>query len=45
MKNCVPFFSSELRINSQKIDYCDDLDIVMPMHNLLYYSKNFRKTT
>ena len=45
MKNNTPFFTSELRINSQKIDCCDDLDVIMPMYNLLYHSKKFRKTT
>ena len=27
------------------IDDCQDLDIVMPLYNLLYYSKNYQKTT
>ena len=42
-KNCI-FFSSILRINNQLIEDAQDLDIVTPMYNLLYYSKNFRKT-
>ena len=29
----------------QKIDNVEDLDIVMPMYNLIEYSKNYRKTT
>ena len=45
LKNSAPCFSSKLRINSEKVDFCDDLDVVMPMYSLLYYSKNFRKTT
>ena len=40
----VYFFSSILRINNQLIEDAQDLDIVTPMYNLLYYSKNFRKT-
>ena len=28
-----------------KIDNVEDLDVVMPMYNLLEYSKNYRKTT
>ena len=44
-KNSAPFFSSELRINSRKADFCDDLDVVVPMYILLYYSKNYRNTT
>ena len=43
-KNNAPFFSSILKINNQLIDDEQDLDIVMPMYNLLYYSKNYRKT-
>ena len=45
LKYFAPFLSCELRINSEKVDFCDDLYIVMSMYNLLYYSKNFRKTT
>ena len=44
-KNSAPFFNRTLRINSQLIEDAQDLDIVIPMYNLLYYSKNFRKTT
>ena len=32
------------KINNGFIKDADDLDIVMPMYNLLEYSKNFRKT-
>ena len=32
------------RINGKLIEDADDLDIVMPMYNLLEYSKNYRKT-
>ena len=44
-KNSAPFFNCTLRINSQLIEDAQDLDIVIPMYNLLYYSKIFRKTT
>ena len=44
-KNNAPFFNSILKINNQLIENAQNLDIVMPMYNLLYYSKNFRKTT
>ena len=33
------------KINGLKIDNPEDLDVVMPMYNLLEYSKNYRKTT
>ena len=45
LKHSVPFFNCTLKINSQLIEDAQDLDIVIPMYNLLYYSKNFRKTT
>ena len=45
LKNSVPFFNCTLKTNSQLIEDAQDLDIVIPMYNLLYYSKNFRKTT
>ena len=32
------------RINGELIEDSDDLDVVMPMYNLLEYSKNYRKT-
>ena len=44
-KNSAPFFNCTLRINSQLIEDAQDLHIVIPMYNLLYYSKNFRITT
>ena len=33
------------KINCVKIDNAEDLDVVMPMYNLLEYRKNYRKTT
>ena len=44
LKNNVPFISCITRINGELIEDADDLDIVMPMYNLLEYSKNYRKT-
>ena len=32
------------KTNNEFIEDADDLDIVMPMYNLLEYSKNYRKT-
>ena len=45
LKNSAPFFNCILKINNQFIEGCNDLDVVTPMYNLLYYSKNFRKST
>ena len=44
LKNNAPFFSCITRINGELIEDADDLDIVMPMYNLLEYSRNYRKT-
>ena len=44
LKNNAPFVSCITRINGGLIEDADDLDIVMPMYNLLEYSKNYRKT-
>ena len=44
-KNNAPFINCILKINGIQIDNAEDLDIVMPMYNLLKYSKNYKKTT
>ena len=44
-KNNAPFINCISKINGIKSDNAEDLDVVMPMYNLLEYSKNYRKTT
>ena len=44
-KNNAPFINFISKINGLKIDNAEDLDVVMPMYNLLEYRKNYRKTT
>ena len=44
-KNNAPFINCVSKISGVKIDNAEDLDVVMPMYNLLEYSKNYRKTT
>ena len=44
LKNNAPFISCITKINNELIEDAEDLDIVMPMYNLLEYSKNYRKT-
>ena len=44
LKNSAPFFNCTLKIKSQVIEDAQDLNIVIPMYNLLYYAKNLRKT-
>ena len=45
LKKNAPFLSCISKINNTLIDNAEGLDIVMPMYNLLEYSKNYRKTT
>ena len=44
-KDNAPFINSISKINGVKIYNAEDLDVVMPMYNLLEYCKNYRKTT
>ena len=44
LKNNAPFVSCITRINGELIVDTNDLDIVIPMYNLLEYSQNYRKT-
>ena len=43
LKNNAPFVSCITRINGELIEDADDLDIVMPMYNLLEHSKTIEK--
>ena len=43
-KNNASFISCISKVNNTLIDDTEDLDIVMPMYNLLEYSKNYSKT-
>ena len=42
-KNIAPFINCITEINAIKTDNAEDLDVVMPMYNLLEYSKNYKK--
>ena len=44
-KNCVPFTKCISRINNTDINTTQDIDIVMPMYNLIEYSNNYSKTS
>ena len=44
-KNCAPFIKCISRINNTEIDTAKDIDIVMPMYNLIEYSDNYSKTS
>ena len=45
LKNNASFISSISKINCKLVENAEDLDIVMPMYNLLVYSKNYEKTS
>ena len=42
-KNNAPFINCISKINGVKNDNAEDLDVAMPMYNLLEYSKNHKK--
>ena len=44
-KNCAPFTKCISRINNTDIDNAHDIDIVMPMYNLIENSDNYSKTS
>ena len=44
-KNNAPFINCISKINGIKIGNAEDLDVVMPMYDLLEYGQNYRKIT
>ena len=42
-KNCVPFTNYISERNNTQTDNAKDIDIVMPMYNLIEYSDNYAK--
>ena len=44
-KNNAPFISCISKINNALTENAEDLNVVMPMYNLIEYSKNYRKAT
>ena len=45
LKNCAPFNKCNLEINDEHIDTAENLDIVMPMYNLIEYSDNYQDSS
>ena len=45
LKNCAPFTKYNLEINDEHIDTAENLDIVMPMYNLIEYSDNYQDSS
>ena len=44
-KNCAPFTNCISEINNIQVDNAKDIDIVMPMYDLIEYSNNYSKTS
>ena len=44
-KNCAPFTNCISEINNTQADNAKDIDVVMPMYNLIEYNDNYAKTT
>ena len=44
-KNCVPFSACISEITNTQIYNAKDIDVVMPMYNLIEYSNNYSKTS
>ena len=42
LKNCAPFTKCNLEINVEHVDTAENLDITMPMYNLIEYSDNYQ---
>ena len=45
IKNCAPFTNCISEINNTQVDNAKDIDVVMPMYNLIEYSDNYSKTS
>ena len=43
--NCAPFTNCISEISNTQVDNVKDIDIVMPMYNLIEYSDNYSKTS
>ena len=44
-KNCAPFTNCITEINNTQVDNAKDIDIIMPMYNLIEYRDNYAKTS
>ena len=45
LKNCGPFTKCNLEINDEHVDTTENLDMVMPMYNLIEYSDNYQDSS
>ena len=45
LKNCAPFTKCNLEIHDEHVDTAENLDITMPMYNLIEYSDNYQDSS
>ena len=45
LKNCAPFTKCNLEINNEHVDTAENLDITMPIYNLIEYSDNYQDSS
>ena len=45
LKNCAPFTKCNLEINNEHVDTAENLDITIPMYNLIEYSDNYQDSS
>ena len=45
LTNCAPFTKCNLEINDEHIDTAENLDITMPLYNLIEYSDNYQDSS
>ena len=43
-ENCAPFTKCIIKIGEKTIDDAEDVDLVIPIYNLIEYSSNFSET-
>ena len=45
LKNCAPFTKCNIEVNDEHVDTAENLDIVMPIYNLIEYSDNYQDSS
>ena len=44
-ENCAPFTNCISKINTKQVDDAHNINVVMPMYNLIEYNDNYSKTS
>ena len=44
-KNCAPFSNCKSEVNSTQLHDANDIDVVMPLYNLIYHGNIYLKTS